>query len=141
MLRDIVKAGPLIPRSARSVGAAQEGARHHRGGFSLRMIHNEAAGLYRMCFTMAVQDGVITPEEKRTLDWLQSEAGLSDGEVEPYRKRLRDIERLAEYRQGKLPSVKTRGGSCLKGAELCHWDGACPTGTRPPRVPSSCTGN
>lgn len=87
------------------------------------IIRAEALGLYRETFAMVVQDGLITDAEEKTLAWLQSWAGLPDSDVAEYHARMRVVKRLAAYREGNLPVVRTR--AILEGGETCHWDGPC----------------
>ena len=87
------------------------------------IIKAEALGLYRETFAMVVQDGVITDEEEKTLAWRQDWAGLRDTDLAEYHARIRVVKRLAAYREGKLPVVRTR--TMLEGGETCHWEGPC----------------
>lgn len=87
------------------------------------MVRDEAVALYRECFTIAAQDGIFTAAEKDTLRWLQVESGLGDSQIAPYTAMIKKIERLAEYRDGRLPSLTTR--KLLESGEICHWEGAC----------------
>ncbi len=87
------------------------------------IVRAEALTLYRETFAMVVQDGVITDEEEKTLAWLQGWAGLPDSDVAEYHARMRIVKRLAAYREGKLPVVRTR--AILEGGETCHWESDC----------------
>ena len=87
------------------------------------IIRVEALALYRQHFLSVIQDGIVTPDEERRLAWLQRWAGLREVDVAPYHQRIREIKRLAAYRQGSLPLVKTR--LILEGGETCHWDRQC----------------
>ncbi len=90
------------------------------------IIRAEALALYRETFAMVVQDGVITEEEEKTLTWLQDWASLSDRDLAEYHARSKVVKKLAAYREGKLPVVKTR--TMLEGGETCHWEGSCAFG-------------
>ncbi len=92
-------------------------------GDAARFLKSHAEGLFRECVTMALQDGVVTAEELRMIDWLQEEAGLSDAQVAPFRREIRDAERRNAYREGKLPTVHT--SKLLEGGETCHLDQSC----------------
>jgi uncharacterized tellurite resistance protein B-like protein len=87
------------------------------------IIRDEALALYRECFALVVQDGIITDEEEKHLEWLQGWAGLRDSDVVQYHARMEVVRRLAAYREGNLPAVKTR--KILEGGETCHWEGPC----------------
>lgn len=90
---------------------------------AVRFTQKIAMDLYHEAFTMATQDGILSVEEKNTLAWLQLEAGLSPPQVAIYVQQMHDIERFAEYRNGRLPVVQTR--KLLEGGETCHWEGTC----------------
>jgi hypothetical protein len=83
----------------------------------------EALEFYKQYFTAAIQDGVVTTEEEQGLARLQQWTGLRDSDVEPYHGRIQEVKRLASYRQGNLPVVRTR--MILEGGETCHWDRPC----------------
>jgi hypothetical protein len=87
------------------------------------IIRAEALALYRETFAMVIQDGVITAAEEKTLAWLQDWAGLRDSDLAEYHTRMKVVKRLAAYRDGNLPVVKTR--TILEGGETCHWDSPC----------------
>lgn len=87
------------------------------------IIRAEALTLYRETFAMVVQDGLITDAEEKTLAWLQNWAALRDSDVAEYHARMKVVKRLAAYREGNLPVVKTR--TLLEGGETCHWEGHC----------------
>lgn len=87
------------------------------------IIRAEALALYRESFTMAMQDGNITPESEQKLNWLQNWAGLRDSDVAHYQQMIDRFKRLATYREGNPPSVRTR--KLLEGGEICHWDRPC----------------
>lgn len=87
------------------------------------IIRAEAVALYREAFAMAVQDGVITDAEEKTLAWLQDWAGLRDSDVAEHHARMTIVKRLAAYREGNLPVIRTR--TILEGGESCHWEGEC----------------
>ena len=87
------------------------------------IVRAEALAFYRQCFASVVQDGIVTPEEEVYLAWLQHFSGLSDSDVASFRARIEEVKRLASYRQGRLPSVKT--SLLLEGGETCHWQGSC----------------
>lgn len=53
----------------------------------------------------------------------QAEAGLSEADVAPFWKEIRDAERRERYRNGRLPSIQT--SKLLEGGEICHWNSAC----------------
>ena len=87
------------------------------------IIRTEALALYNQWFASVIQDGVITDEEEAWLAWLQDWAGLRDSDVAHHRQRMELVKRLASYRQGTLPSIRT--GRLLEGGEICHWDNPC----------------
>jgi hypothetical protein len=87
------------------------------------IIRAEPLALYRERFAMVIQDGIITDEEEKNLAWLQEWAGLHDSDLAEYAARMKVVKRLAAYREGNLPSVKTR--KILEGGETCHWDSPC----------------
>jgi tellurite resistance protein len=87
------------------------------------IVRAEALALYRQCVSTVIQDGMVTPEEESKLTWLQEFSGLRDSDVASFRDRIQEVNRLASYRQGKLPSVKT--ALILEGGEICHWHDLC----------------
>jgi len=87
------------------------------------IVRDEALSLYRKWFYSIVQDGEVTSEEENALTWLEKQFGLQTGDTQYYQDELQAVKRLAEIRQGKLPSVQTR--KLLEGGEICHWIGAC----------------
>jgi tellurite resistance protein len=121
-LRRIVRAGPVTDRAKDELAQLKQ-ALLIRDDEARRMIRDDAEALYRECFTIAIQDGVVTCEEKATLHWLQVEAGLTDAAVARYKSSLDRIDGLAECRQGKLPSL--RSSRLLESGEICHWDSGC----------------
>ena len=88
-----------------------------------QFLARHAADLYRECFTMAIQDGVITAEERGMLEWLQGEAGLCEADVAPFWQEIHDTERRERYRNGQLLSIQT--SKLLEGGEICHWNTSC----------------
>jgi HNH endonuclease len=80
-------------------------------------------GFYKQYFTAVIQDGIVTTDEEQGLTWLQQWTGLRDSDVEPYHRKIQEVKRLASYRQGHLPVVRTR--MILEGGETCHWDRPC----------------
>ncbi|MDR3632319.1 MAG: HNH endonuclease [Isosphaeraceae bacterium] len=121
-VNQIIRTGPLTGEAIRSLDRLKTTL-----GITpvdaLKMIQADATNLYRLCFTMAAQDGVITEAERRTLAWLQRESGLHDEQVAHHWDRLRRLQAIAEYRDGKLPSVAT--AKLLEGGEICHWHNPC----------------
>ena len=87
------------------------------------IVRAEALTLYRQCFASVIQDGIVTPEEETTLAWLQECSGLNDIDVAPFHARIQEVKRLATYRKGSLPSVRTT--LILEGGETCHWHRSC----------------
>jgi tellurite resistance protein len=87
------------------------------------IIQEEAIALYKQWFATVIQDGIVTTEEERWLAWLQEWTGLCDADLEPYHRRIEKVRRLAMYRKGSLPSVRTK--IMLEGGEICHWDRPC----------------
>jgi hypothetical protein len=69
------------------------------------------------------QDGIVTEEEEQALNWLEREAALEPGLTRPYKDAIQRIRRLAGYRAGHLPSLKSR--LILESGERCHWQGEC----------------
>jgi len=104
-----------INRLKNTLGIADEQA--------AQFVKTMAMDLYSEVFTMAIQDGIVSQDEKQTLSWLQEEAGLADSVVMTYLQEIRNVERFAEYRDGRLPILKTR--KILEGGETCHWEGPC----------------
>lgn len=121
-MRRIVRAGRFSPEIQAELARLKRGLAIADGD-AVRFLASHAENLFRECVTMSLQDGVVTLEERQMMDWLQGEAGLSDAQVAPYRKEIRDVEKRNAYRQGDLPSVRT--SKLLEGGETCHWDGAC----------------
>jgi hypothetical protein len=106
-----------ISRIKRALGiSAGDGARLARDG-------DRALDLYRQLFTSVLQDGVVTPEEEETLDWFQREVGLPDRLISASKDRIQKVKRLASYREGRVPSLRT--SKILEGGEICHWDDRC----------------
>jgi HNH endonuclease len=87
------------------------------------IIRGEAISLYQQYFTAVIQDGIVTTEEEERLAWLQKWTGLRESDIEPYSRKIQDVKRLATYRKGDLPTVRTR--IMLEGGETCHWYGPC----------------
>lgn len=87
------------------------------------IVREEVLALYREWFYNVIQDGQVTAEEEQGLNWLQNEFDLSSGDVRKYQEQIEEIKRLDAYRQGKLPSIRTR--TLLEGGEICHWEGRC----------------
>ncbi len=87
------------------------------------IIHWEALNFYKQHFTAVIQDGIVTTEEEQGLAWLEKWTGLRDSDVEAYHRKIQEVKRLASYRQGDLPFVRTR--TILEGGETCHWDRPC----------------
>lgn len=87
------------------------------------IIRADALKLYRRWFCNIMQDGQVTEEEERALAWLRDEFHLQPTDVRRYESELEELKRLAAYREGNLPSVRT--GKLLEGGEICHWDGRC----------------
>ncbi len=87
------------------------------------IIRADALTFYKQRFSAVIQDGIVTPEEEEGLACLQVWAGLQDSDVAAFHLRLREVKRLAAYRQGSLPSIRTR--RILEGGETCHWDRPC----------------
>lgn len=122
MLRRIVDAGELDARSEVELSRFKR-ALALTDADAARIIQEQSVALYREAFTSVVQDGVVTPQEEAFLRWLQGEASLSNEAIMPFLERLAEVKRLAEYRAGRLPSIRTR--KLLEGGEICHWDGPC----------------
>jgi HNH endonuclease len=87
------------------------------------IIRGDARIFYAQYFLAVIQDGIVTPDEEKRLAWLQEWSGLRDADVAPYHLRMQEVKRLASYRKGNLPSVRT--GIILEGGEICHWDHPC----------------
>jgi hypothetical protein len=87
------------------------------------IIRTEALALYNQWFASVIQDGIITEEEEAGLTWLQEWAGIRKIDIEHHLQRMQKVKRLALYREGKLPSVRTR--RILEGGETCHWESPC----------------
>jgi hypothetical protein len=120
--RRIVRDGIITPEEREELIRCKQ-ALALSDGEAHSIIRTEALALYRECFAMVIQDGIITDEEEKHLAWLQGWAGLHDSDVAEYFTRMGVIKRLAGYREGNLPSVKTRALS--EGGETCHWDSPC----------------
>ncbi len=121
-MRTIVRAGP-VKRGVQGELARMKRALAITDSDAQRFLRDAALDLYRECFTMALQDGVFSADEKETLAWLESEAGLTADQIRSYRDEIHVIERLTEYRSGNLPSTRT--SKLLEGGEICHWDRPC----------------
>jgi 5-methylcytosine-specific restriction endonuclease McrA len=87
------------------------------------IVREDAMRLYRQWFYNIIQDGEVTPEEEQGLCWLKNEFGLHSLDTKVYEAQLEEVKRLARYRAGHLPTVRT--GRLLEGGEICHWQGPC----------------
>jgi hypothetical protein len=92
-------------------------------GARLAQWGDSAINLYRQLFTSIMQDGVVTPDQESTLKWFQGEVSLPDSWIASSQERLQRVKRLSAYREGNLPSIRTR--TILQSSEVCHWEGAC----------------
>ena len=92
-------------------------------GARLAQWGNSAIDLYRQLFTSIIQDGVVTPEQESALTWFQGEVGLPDSWIAASQERLQKVKRLSAYREGNLPSIRTK--IILQSSEVCHWEGPC----------------
>lgn len=101
--------------------------RRYRSAMSLsreeanESIRRDVIGLYRQWFYNIIQDGEVTPEEEEGLIWLRNEFGLDEQDTKRFDEQLSDVKRLAAYRKGQLPKVRT--SKLLEGGEICHWEG------------------
>jgi len=73
--------------------------------------------------TMAAQDGVITPEDRLMMTWIQEEAALPEAKLASFREEILAVARRNAYRRGELPEAQT--SKHLEGGEICHWDAPC----------------
>jgi len=90
---------------------------------ALAILQPEALNLFRQCFFSIAQDGEITQDEQQKLDWIRTHFNLPAQEVQPYLDQVQRLKKLAAYRQGELPSLKTK--IILESGEICHWEGPC----------------
>lgn len=88
-----------------------------------QLLGHEATGLFELAFACIIADGVVTPEERAFILWLQTEIGIAADEFSPYLDRLDHIAKLADYRNGKLSTIRT--SKLLDGGELCYWESPC----------------
>ena len=86
-------------------------------------IRSDAMALYRRWHSNVVNDGEVSDEEEWNLAWLRDEFGLNSPTIAGYEAETREIKRLAAYRRGDLPTIKTN--KILEGGEFCHWEGQC----------------
>lgn len=122
----------LIRRTARTGGPGDQLAAYiasfrralggSQGDFS-ELLRERFLDLHRELVAEMVQDGDVTTEEERALEWLRREALLDRAVVARDLKRLDQAKRLAAYRRGELPTIATT--KLLEGGEGCHFESPC----------------
>jgi hypothetical protein len=82
---------------------------------------DRANSLFRKATTLILADGIVEDFERVFLEWLRVELSPSQRDVNECTGQIERVTKLAEYRSGRLPSI--RASVYLESGELCHYEG------------------
>lgn len=97
------------------------GLQHHE---MLAAIQPQARQFVERVLCDAKSDGMITPQEQATLDWLQTNLGLPADFRRYIGEEIQLIKTLTAIDEGRLPSISPPQGTEFRSGEIFHWTGA-----------------